>query len=223
MLWAFFGLGLVFFVQGRRELELAAVALALLGSLWVMQRPWPYYALPVMPLMAIIAGRALAEAFGDKRHLAHAALLFGAIPGFYYLGVEPYPRLDHRLAMIELARSKTPPGERVHDGDNQFNVFRKPLDYYWYSLGEHGVMERYEKVAPRGYDRNRLFLEHAPRVVATAELAHVDPAIAAHYAPSALDPRISLCVEPYVVASAGPDAAAAALPSPAPPPPRSTP
>ena len=215
VLWAFFGLGLVFFVRGRRELELAVVALALLGSLWVMPRPWPYYALPAMPLMAIVAGRGLAEAFGDRRHMAHAALLFGAIPGFYYLGVERYPRLDHRLAMIELARSATPAGECVHDGDNQFNVFRKPLDYYWYSLGEHGVMERYEKVVPRGYDRNRLFLEHAPRVVATDELVKLDPAIAAHYAPSALDPAISLRREPYAVATAasGPASASPTPPS----------
>ena len=202
VLWAFFGLGLLFFVRERRELELAVAALALLGSLWVMPRPWPYYALPAMPLMAIVAGRALAEAFGERRDLAHAALLLGAIPGFYYLGVTPYPRMEHHLAMIELARAQTPSGERVHDGDNRFNVFRKPLGYYWYSLGEHGVMERCEKVAPRGYDRNQLFLEHEPRVVATAELELVDPAIAAHYAPSELDPSISLRVEPYAVASA---------------------
>jgi hypothetical protein len=212
VLWVFFGLGLLFFTRKRLELELALVALALLGSLWVMPRPWPYYALPAMPLMALVAGRALAGAFGEQRHLAAATLLLGAAPGLYYLLREPYPRMDHRLAMIELARSATPPGERVHDGDNQFNVFRRPLDYYWYSLGKDGVMERYEKVAPRGYDLEGLFREHAPRVVATSELAKIDPAIAAHYAPSALDPSISLRVEPYAVGGAAQGSTVASLP-----------
>jgi hypothetical protein len=213
VLWVFFGLGLAFALRGRRELELGAVALVLLASLWVMPRPWPYYALPAMPLMAIVAGHALAESFDHRRELAHAVLLLGALPGLYFLGVTPYPRMEHRLAMIELARSSTPPGGRVHDGDNRFNVFRRPLGYYWYALGEDGVLERCERVLPRGYDRERLFREHQPRVVATAELAFVGEPIRALYAPSELDPAISLLRAPYA-ALPSPPAPYTALPFP---------
>jgi hypothetical protein len=166
-----------------------------------------YYSLPVLPLLAVLAGHAISEAFGplgERRHLAHAVVLLGAVPGLYYLGLERYSWNVHGLRMIELARLETPPDARVHDGQNLFNVFRKPLHYYWYSLGEDGVMERFEKVAPRGYDLGELLREHRPRVVATAELERVDPALAAHYAPSPLDERISLLQVPLELAGATP-------------------
>ena len=192
VLWAFFAAGLVFYLEGRRERELAFVTVALLASLWIMQRPWMYYSLPMLPLVALIAGAALGRAFEGRLHVAHALVLFGAAPGLYYLGVEPYRWNVHGLALIELGRTNTPPDGRVHDGQNLFNVFRRPLDYYWYSLGENGVMERFEKVRPRGYDLEALLEVHRPPVVATAELERVSPELAARYEPAPLDPRVSL-------------------------------
>jgi len=192
VLWAFAGLGLVFFLHGARERELGLVAVAMLLSLWVAKRPWPYYSLPAMPLLALLAGRAVDRGFAAKPQLAHALVALGAAPGLYFLAVEPYSTNEQRLATIDRVTALTGPDDLVHDGHCRFNVFRRDLDYVWYSLeGHDSVLERFQRFVDHPYDLAELVRERRPAVIGAAELERAgDPGLAIFYERALIDDEL---------------------------------
>ena len=193
VLWAFAALGLVFFLRSARERELGLVAVAMLLSLWVAHRPWPYYSLSVLPLLALLAGRALDRSFDARPELAHAMVLLGAAPGLYFLAVEPYATNEQRLATIDRVVALTLPTDRVHDGQCSFNVFRPDLDYVWYALGENGVLQRFQRFVEHPYDLAELVRERRPVVISAAELERAgDPGLAILYEPALIDDELML-------------------------------
>ena len=193
VLWAFAALGLVLFLRRAREHELGVVALALVASLWAAERPWPYYTLPALPLLALVAARAVERAFEHRPVLAQALIFIGAAPGLYFLAAKPYRSNVSRLATIEQVAAITTRDDLVHDPRLKFNVFRRDLDYVWHSVEPGGVLTRFQLFVDHPYDLAVLVRERRPKVISIRELERAgEPGLMLLYEPSMIDDELLL-------------------------------
>ena len=96
LLWLFFCVGLLLYLERERELELGVIVLSVLAAVWTTQSPGD--AVLVLPLVAVIAGRGLVRAFEGRRHLAHLLLIAASVPGIWHLATAPCAELVPQIA-----------------------------------------------------------------------------------------------------------------------------
>ncbi len=154
-----------------------------------------------MPLLAALAGHGAMTVL-EARPRAIAVVLLLATLG--PLGRWAYPPPEdtlrpngvqkRRLAhMLSLAG----PADTVYDGEARFNVFRKDIDYFWFSVHPKRGLETYQTLRAYDYDLLERIERYRPKVIsATALPDPEDPRIREHYVPSKRYPDLLVRVEP---------------------------
>ena len=181
-LCVFFLLGLVFFKRTADHWRFAFLALFLLLSVFLVPTPYHQYYMLAMPLVAAISAYAICSVFANKRALVMAAMLLVALPTYHiYDDLKQNPNAS-QLERIEYVLEVTGPDDYVYDGDIQFNLFRKDLDYFWYSVRpETGILATYQSLYPYDYDVYELVERLRPKVISANYLNVYDPRIASRY------------------------------------------
>lgn len=182
VLWAFFVLGLLFFSHTYEKRLLSLFALALFGSIFLVRAPNPQYLLVAMPFMAMTAADAVHSVFHEKKKLIAVLLLSFVLP-LVSLVYGSAKTNDKQLRKINLVTRSSGPEDYVFDGNILFNVFRKDLDYFWYSGNPGtGVLATYRAMTGYEYDIYKLIEEKKPKVISSSYIENMnDPRIADHY------------------------------------------
>lgn len=174
-------LGLYRFRKDTIAGYLSAIALGLLLFVSALQTPWEQYYLQALVLLAAIASCTLTllfEKLRAGRFLRFAILTLAVLaPASKLLGYR-IPENRQQMEAIDLVVRTTRPDERVYDGDIQFNLFRKDLHYFWYSVRPEGNLDLYNKRTGGKYgDYNicRLIEEKKPRWISTYQHTHRCP------------------------------------------------
>ena len=180
-LCVFFLLGLVFFTKTADHRRFAFLAIFLLLSVFLVRVPYQQYYMTSLPLVAVISAYALCSVFVNKRALVVVVLLCVALPTYYIYGMR-YTDNKYQLERIEFVLEVTGPDDYVYDGDIQFNLFRKDLDYFWYSVRpETGILATYQSLYPYDYDVYELVERLRPKVISAYYLNVYDPRIVGRY------------------------------------------
>ena len=184
-LCVFFLLGLVFFKKTADHWRFAFLSFFLLLSVFLVRIPYQQYYMLAMPLVAAISAYAICSVFANKRALVAAALLLVVLPTYYiYNDLKQNPNTT-QLERIEYVLEVADPDDYVYDGDIQFNLFRKDLDYFWYSVRPGtGILATYQSLYPYHYDIYELVERLRPKVVSAHYLDPYDPRIASRYYPN---------------------------------------
>ncbi len=189
---------LLFFCYGlllkkeRAQLELAAIAAGLLffAVAWRSQAYWYY--LSSMPLIAIVAGWGMVQLFRTNRVAIALCLVIASITPLAMKTTHLYwSNQSEQLARVNYVKQITRPQDYVYDGNNKFNLFRKDVDYFWYSVAPGMQMDKYRSLKPYDYDIYTIVEKYKPRVISDFAIRNMnDPRIVDHYQRSAEFPSL---------------------------------
>ncbi len=205
-----FGFALLVFFAKRKQVklwEILVIACGSLAYLFVTPSPYSQYLLGSWPFIVIF----IAQIFGafpspqaknytaNFQNLAH---LKKVPPYSFYFLLTIYAILSlansyriifdreltqkNQLAKIDFVLAKTQENDYVYDADASFNVFRKDLDYFWFSVKPYRALDTYrQSVGPYNYDPYQLIEQYQPRVISRAMIANTeDPRIKEFYTQS---------------------------------------
>ncbi|MFH1404047.1 MAG: hypothetical protein ABIH11_07255 [Candidatus Altiarchaeota archaeon] len=133
------------------------LSLLLAASLFTVKLPHRQYFLPLIPLISILASILLTERLFPRIRPAYrfiAVLAMVSVPLLYSLATVQtlYPDYRQQLGVVELVPFKTSAGDYVYDGDINFNLYRRDLHYFWYSLHHGKGLDTYNMVTGGRYD-----------------------------------------------------------------------
>jgi hypothetical protein len=156
-----------------------------LGCLFLIPHPFPQYFLLPVSLLCVPAGYFLATVLGKlKVAPAWKAVMVGVLAAWVPLTVslKTLPR-KHEIQKAQIQRidyvlRHTTEDDYVYDGDIQFNLFRKDLHYFWYSVGPckgldsfrkkiqtHALFQKLAGEECGNYDIHRLIESKMPKII----------------------------------------------------------
>lgn len=151
-----------------RARELGCAALWMLATVLLVGRPYEQYYLPAMPMAAIVFGAAIARMPVRTAHVVlTGVVLFGTL-NYVIWGVTQVNDRRFMLEKLDYVLQTTSPDDPIYDGSNQFNLFRKDLDFFWYGGDAYSDMRRYEtyqKLRPYDYDIYALIDRIKPKII----------------------------------------------------------
>ena len=87
----------------------------------------------------------------------------------------------YQIARIEYVTMNTSPDDYVYDGDIQFNIYRKDVDFMWFGLRQ-GPLAKYSRLIDYRYDAYALISKYRPRIISSRTITNMDhPVIRDHY------------------------------------------
>lgn len=174
--------GIVLLFRKKEANLFAFLSLGLLGTVFLAKTPFAQYYLMALPFVAIVAAQAVLEFSKRWKRVAIVALALSAIYPAYLIIAEVDDGNFDQLEKIEYVMSVTGPDDLVYDGGANFNVFRKDMDYFWFSVRpKKGVMAAYQSLRPYEYDAYDLITERKPKVVSDSFIKPKKSAIADFY------------------------------------------
>lgn len=163
-IWIFFLIGAVLCVK-RGIADLVLLSLILLATVFLVKAPYRQYFMPFLPLMSAIAAYGMFQVLKYK-HLLVAMGLIIIVPLILLIRTMIIYPNQPQLNKVEWVLQQTNPQDYVYDGDIYFNLFRKDIDFFWYSTEPgKGGLGTYKKLKPYEYDIHSSILTYQPKVV----------------------------------------------------------
>jgi len=175
MFWIAFFPG-VFYVMRKIKKTLPQkvtvyLGLALFLLAMMVKRPHMQYYMPALCLLCVIAGMAMVDVFQKlqvKRSLQFLLLAALVAEPLYRFGPELFTENKRQLKIISYVIERSGPEDIIYDGDIEFNLFRRDLHYFWYSLGDNRGLDTYNRVTNgrfADYDLAKLIREKNPTFI----------------------------------------------------------
>ncbi|MBT4277577.1 phospholipid carrier-dependent glycosyltransferase [Candidatus Falkowbacteria bacterium] len=164
IIFIFYIVGLLSLVKKRQLRGVGFLSLGLLLSVFLLKTPFAQNYLLALPFICIISVLGIKFIIKDKIIILLIILISSSI-SFNILAVNLQNSNKDQLNKINHILSITDKDDYIHDGDAQFNLFRKDLDYFWFGLKENGALSTYNSI--RGYEYNTydLIKKFKPKVV----------------------------------------------------------
>ena len=157
--------------EGRNAhvLELGCGALWLLSTVFLVGRPYEQYYLPAMPLAALVLAASLCRLRTPNlyKSLLAGIVLFGCL-NYVIWGVTEVEKRRYFVEKIAYVLETIPQDEPIYDYSNQFNLFRKDLDFFWYGGDAYTDIKRhqtYQRLRPYSYDIYALIDGMRPKMI----------------------------------------------------------
>lgn len=157
----------------------AFIGLFLVLTLFLYRRPHGHYFMFAIAMFSIPAGCRLAwflKQFKLKStHKVITILLLLVSPGFFITRIT-VNRNSGQLQRAQFVLDHSRPEDAVYDGDNIYNLFRRDLHYFWYSVKPTRGLDTYNRITGNrygDYDIRRLIREKRPKFISDY---HLDPA-----------------------------------------------
>jgi 4-amino-4-deoxy-L-arabinose transferase-like glycosyltransferase len=186
-LWAFYLIGLLFFMKTPNQKRVAFLSLGLLMSVFFAHTPYRQYFMMAMPLIAVTSAYAICSIFKNK-YILVIVLVFSIAFPFFNLLKKTRNTNGIQLEKIEYVLSITGKEDFVYDGDILFNIFRKDIDFFWFSVRPHTLgLATYQTMTEYDYNIYELIDTFKPKVISNYYIENMhDKRIAKHYVQSAL-------------------------------------
>ena len=178
--------GLIKFTKTPNQIRFGWLSLGLFASNFLVRAPYKQYFMIAMPLMTIIAANALNCAFEKRQTLLPLALIVTVIVPAGLIVARITKTNAKQLEKIDYVLSITDPGDCIYDGRPDFNIFRRDIDFFWFSIRpDDGALATYQTITDYHYDIAELIDRHKPKVISAYYIEDMtDERIAARYRPS---------------------------------------
>ena len=181
--WIFFAIGL-YNSRAYKQKEFSLLVVILLLSISTVKTPYEQYYMLFFPLMSIVSAQGFVMFFGNN-YIAHALLYLAIIYSLnkYYLSSINAPNNIKQLDKIKYVVSNTTSNDFVYDGNIKFNVFRRDIDYFWYSVRpKNGALATYKFLYPYTYNVYNLINQYKPKIISNYYIDDMNHnAISKHY------------------------------------------
>ncbi len=156
----------------------AAISVGLLLLILITKKQHPQYLLLLIPLVTPISAYGLHILLKQHQRLIATVLVLAILFPIYSLVNDfPVSTQQEQLAKINYVLSITGPEDSVYDGDNAFNLYRKDIDFFWYSLRSGYGLSTYQWLKGYDYDIYKLIEQQQPQVISTHEIKNINRAI----------------------------------------------
>lgn len=168
-----FGVGgfILFFNKGFKDISLLGIVL--FASVFVVRAPYRQYFMPFLPVLCMMAAYTMIKLLSYARQKVVVGLI-ALVPMIYLVRtIVVYPN-SLQLKKIEWVLNQTDSSDYVYDGDIYFNLFRRDIDYFWYSTEpEKGGLGTYQKLRSYNYDLNYSIQKYRPKIVSNTYIDEV--------------------------------------------------
>lgn len=173
LIWIFYIAGVLKLLKNKRS-DLVIISSVLLVSVFIVKAPYRQYFMPLIPLMSIIAASSLIESYMEGR----LKLIIGwivIIPSAYFIyTLLSYPNKP-QLEKVKWVLEMTKPDDHVYDGDIRFNLYRKDIDYFWYSTNpDKGGLITYQRLKTYSYDINQSIRKFKPKIISSTFIENLN-------------------------------------------------
>ncbi|MBU1948900.1 MAG: hypothetical protein KJ927_09330, partial [Candidatus Eisenbacteria bacterium] len=180
MFWILGGGGaLILLIRPRLPFNLKVVSFAgivLVLTAFIAKQPHRQYFMGALPLLSISGGYVLTELTDRMRSpkILRAVILMCliAMPLIYLTFVKQRTN-GKQLAAIQYVLENSASNDCVYDGDIQFNLYRRDLHYFWYSVSKNKGLDNFNKITNGRYqDYNicALILSKKPKIISRFNL-----------------------------------------------------
>ena len=190
ILWLFYAFGMLWFLKTPLQRFLGAASVFLFFSVFLVPAPSQQYYMMALPFVAMVSAAGFYGIWRDAPKAYTLGMVLAVAMPFVSLGYAMTNSLsggeynDRQLKKIQYVLSHTKPDDFVYDGDIQFNVFRKDLDFFWFSVSPHvGQLSTYKKWKGYEYDIYQLIEQKKPKIISTYTISKnlSDPRIVSFY------------------------------------------
>lgn len=182
LLCVFYLWGLLKFSKKPQPNRIGWMSLALLGSVFLVRAPYKQYFMIVIPLMAIIAANAVVELFAKRTKWLVAVLMLSTLPPALFLLNRLKENNAAQIEKINYVLSITGPEDFVYDGKVAFNLFRRDIDFFWFSVRLNRALETYQTMTEYNYDIYELIEKFRPKIISDCKIQNIrHEAVASDY------------------------------------------
>lgn len=166
LIWVFYFLGLLYFLKTSSQKQFGFISLCLLVFIVFTRKSYQQYFMPLVPLIAIIASHAIGSMFRANRKLVTIVLTLSLlIPSYNFCSWFIQRSNDLQLQKINYVLSLTTPQDFVYDGKVSFNLFRKDINFFWYSLDPGDGLSTYKSIFRYDYNIYQAIDRYKPRII----------------------------------------------------------
>lgn len=131
----------------------------------------PQYFLLIAFILSIYSAKAIFELIKHRHAKIILTLVVLCIAGVFLFTVSSFSHNPKQLDMINYVLDNSKSTDLVYDGDLQFNLYRKDVHYFWYSLRDTGMFNKYNIVTGgrfSDYNICSIINEKKPKFILTA-------------------------------------------------------
>lgn len=181
LLWTLYAAGIIVMIKRRSFDVVAFFSIGLLATIFATKSPFAQYYLTSLPFVAIVSAWQLERLLRWNGKLM-ALLMIATVFGSLYVLYDTSDSNRKQLNRIEYVLSITDKNDIVYDGDANFNLFRKDMDYFWFSVKpKTGILVSYQLLKDYDYDAYRLIGELKPKVISDSFIKAKKSVIADQY------------------------------------------
>jgi len=182
LLCVFYCWGLLQFSKKPQPNRIGWMSLALLGSVFLIRAPYKQCFMIVIPLMAIIAANAVWQLFAKRTKWLVAVLMLSTLPPALFLLNRLKENNAAQIEKINYVLSITGPQDFVYDGKVAFNLFRRDIDYFWFSVRPDKALATYQTMTQYNYDIYELIEKFRPKIISDCQIQNIrHEAVASDY------------------------------------------
>lgn len=198
LVWFFYVLGLLYFMKTSFQKQFGFISFCLLVFIFLTRKTYEQYFVPLIPLVVIIASHTTISMLGNSKKIITVVLILSTIVPVYSLHKWTVEfKNASQLQKIDYVLSVTSPQDFVYDGHVSFNVFRKDIDFFWYSLDPGDGLSTYQSLREYDYNIYELISQYKPKVISNYLIENMqDDRIANHYQQSDLYQDLFIRVNP---------------------------
>jgi len=172
-IWIFFLIGAVVCFR-RKIIDISLLSIILLGTVFLVNAPYRQYFMPFIPLMCAIAAVGLLSVLRYKQVLTVVFLAF-IVPNLYYIWSMVVNPNKNQIEKINWVLQQTSQSDYIYDGDIYFNIYRKDIDFFWFSTEPgKGGLGTYKKLKPYTYDIYSSISKFKPKLISTIFINDMD-------------------------------------------------
>jgi hypothetical protein len=111
-----------------------------------------------------------------------AVLMLSTLPPALFLLNRLKENNAAQIEKINYVLSITGPEDFVYDGKVAFNLFRKDIDFFWFSVRPDKALATYQTMTQYNYDIYELIEKFRPKIISDCQIQNIrHEAVASHY------------------------------------------
>ena len=185
LIWFFYFWGLLAFMRNFKQKQFALLSFGLLVSVLFVRAPYKQYFMMSLPLVASISAFTIQSVFRRNKFKVFLILILSTLL-FLFFSFQKVHMNYNQLNKISYVASITTPKDLVYDGSIDFNLFRKDINFFWFSLNPKWCgLATYKIICNYKYDIYDLIDAFKPQVISNHYIDNLkDSRITNHYVPS---------------------------------------